>query len=60
MVGGDTGVSSGMLIILFHLTYISMSVAYSCLLNSKTHILQIPEIPCKTGHSGAIQGETKE
>ena len=27
---------------------------------SQTHILQIPEIPCKTGHSGAIQGEIKQ
>jgi len=26
----------------------------------KTHILQIPEILRKTGHSGAKQGETKQ
>ena len=27
---------------------------------AKTHISQIPEIPCKQGHSGAKQGETKQ
>ena len=26
----------------------------------KSHISQIPEIPCKQGHSGAKQGETKQ
>nr|DAN95184.1 MAG TPA: hypothetical protein [Caudoviricetes sp.] len=25
----------------------------------KSHISQIPEIPCKQGNSGAKQGETK-
>ena len=29
-------------------------------LAAKTHISQIPEIPCKTGHSGAKQGEPKQ
>ena len=27
-------------------------------MSANTHISQIPEIPCKTGHSGAKQGET--
>jgi len=27
---------------------------------AKSHISQISEIPCKTGHSGAKQGETKQ
>ena len=26
---------------------------------AKTRILQIPEIPCKIGHFGTIQGEIK-